>query len=361
MATRRPTIETTAPSPAAPAPGVIDWPVAPPPTDDDDPQTAVDRIISMLSEAGDDDGAYVKVSRVKGAGKVEFCNDYAAHEFEAGGLKMVREQWGPGEYQLVLYGTHPGTNRFVIRTRSKVQIAAPLGLASGAGVAPRSDLAELVQQLAANQQQMMTVLTQRPAGADPMQQMKDTLALMAMFREAMGPAVPAKNSLSEAMDIVRALRDVSAEISPPPPAEGPMAMVEKMLPLFQAAMAARAATPPAVAPPRAAVPDPAPTAAAPAALPNDQGVPDVNMITMLEVKGHIATLVKMAGENGPIEAAAQLVYDKLPDPVIAVLEGDAWFAQFVQIAPEAAPFEPWFQQVRTAALALFESPDDAAP
>lgn len=360
MATRR-----TPPAPPPPAPppvdgNAIEWPTEPLP-EDEDQQTATDRVINLLANSDAADRSYVRVSRVV-AGKLEFCAKYTVAEFEAGDLPMIREHWGSGEFHFAVYGPIPGApNRFGLLARKTEPIAAPrAGVAPGGAVPAPSGLEAVVAQLAENQREMMRVLTERPAAPDPTASIKETLTLMTMMREAMGSgaAAPAKSSLVELAEAMRVLRDLSGEINPPASKPGPMDMLKDMLPIIQAAQQQRAlapALPGPIAAPVGGIPStPAPVTTNPAPPAPAEGQPEVNIP---ELRATLATLVKMASENAPIETAAQLVYDKLPDEVIAVMEDDKWFDQFAEVAPESKPFEAWFQKVRTAALELFDDPE----
>lgn len=367
MATqRRKPAEIAASPPPAVVDGMIPWPTGEVDDDDDSEQTTVDRVIGMLANSGGAERAYVRVSRVLG-GKVEFCTKYSVADFEAGDLAMIRDHWGPGEYQLQVYGMQPGTNRFVILTRETVLVAAPRTPVAAAA-APVSDLAAYMQQMADSQRELLRAITERPQ-VDSMASMRETLAMMTMFREAMGLGASGggapKNALADVVAAMRELRAVSEEINPPAREPGLMGAVEKMLPLIQAGLAQHQQRAAVATPAAPALPSPQPPAASPAPATPDLATSqpeteDVNAIDMIKLKGHLATLVAMARAEGPIDTAAQLVYDELPDLVIALMESDKWFDDFVQVAPEAKPFEAWFQKVRTAAQALFDEPEGDA-
>lgn len=330
------------------------------PDDEDDaaPQTPADRVISMLAEVEDDSRAYVKVSRVV-QGKAAWCEDYSAATFEAGGYKMIRDMWGPGEYQVILYGTIPGTKRFTIRTRATVQIEAPLKGNEPVKAAPQSELASLIQQMAANQQEMMRVLSERPQ-VDPMAQMTQMLTMAKLMREAFAPE-PAKTGggLTEIVSAIKQLREVNEEINPPTAPDTPMGMVTKMLPLIQAGLASRQQAPAQQAPqlaqstPRVTLPNPA----QPAQPPEPTGTTDMNLVEIMKQKAHLATLVGMGKSKMPTAEAAQFVYDNLSDDLISALERDDWFEMLSGITGDIAAEKEWFTTVRSEALAMFEAPE----
>lgn len=323
------------------------------------PQTPADRVISMLAEVENDERAYVKVSRVL-QGKPSWCDDYSAATFEAGGYKMIREQWGPGEYQVILYGTIPGTKRFTIRTRATVQIEAPLK--SAVPVAPQSELGTLVQQLAANQQEMMRVLTERPASPDPMLQMTGMLSMMKLMREAMGIGGETKpqNGLKDIVEAIKQLREVSEEINPSAVPDTPMAMVSKMLPLIQAGLQQRQLPAP-VAPIAAPAPAPVALAAPPVSIAPVSAPPQPNdkpPMNIAEQKGYLATLVAMSKAKMPTSEAAEFIYQKLHDDLIEALHRDDWFELLSNIMGDLSAEKEWLTTTRNEALALFGEPEE---
>lgn len=336
-------------------------------------QSPADRVLSMLSDLGEqDERAYVKVSRVKKdeGGKLIWCKDYSVAAFEAGGYEMVRTHWGPGEYQVILYGTIPGTKRFTIRTRATVELGEQIaGAAPAPSAAPQSELGQLVQQLAANQQEMMRVLTERP---NPMSQMTEMFTMMKLMREAMGePSKPA-NGLGDIVNAIKQLREVNEEINPSREPESPMGMVTKMLPLIQAGLQQRQATPAPVAPvsiqqPR--LPHPPGIHAPPITItppaPNlTQETEAMNLAEIVKQKGYLATLVQMGKDSMPEAEAAKFVYDNLSDDLIDALAKPEWWDLFKAIAPgDIEPQKAWFTTVRDSALSMFDEPevDEAAP
>lgn len=329
--------------------------------DEREEQTPVDRIVSMLRGVNDGERAYLKVSRIVVGNKVEFCAQYSAADFEAGGLEMIRDQWGPGEYQLILYGTKARVNgegetvsHFGIRDRTTVMIATPLKPALSAVAQPQSELASLVQQMAANQQEMMRVLSERPAGPDPMTEMTKMFSMMKLMREAMGldNAPKPTNGLKDIVEAIKQMREVNEELNPGAAPETPMSMVTKMLPLISQGLAARqqqSAQP-------IAVPVSLPAPQQPAAIPA-QSAPQTDM-NIIQQKGYLSTLVQMAKAKLPTIEGAKFVYENLHDDLIAALEREDWFELLSGIAGDITAEKDWFMTVRGEALAMFEEPEE---
>lgn len=327
--------------------------------DDEITQTPADRVISMLADVENDQRAYVKVSRVVAGSKVNWCDDYSAATFEAGGYKMIRDQWGPGEYQVLLYGTVPGTKKFTIRTRATVQIEAPL--IAPVAQQPQSELSQLVAQLAANQQAMLEALTNKPA-VNPMESMKEMFTMMTMMRTAMGidTAPKKENALGDIVAAMRELREVSEEFSPNGKPAGPMEMVKDMLPMIASAMQARQSPTSAQTAPQVTS---QPAVALPASVTASIHIPpaeseEMKLSEIMKQKGYLATLVQMGKDGRQTDEAAIFVADNLSDDLIDLMARDDWFDMFKAIAGDIEPQREWFHKVRDEALALFEVDSD---
>ena len=327
--------------------------------EDEAPQTPADRVISMLAEVEDDQRAYVKVSRVI-QGKPSWCEDYSAATFEAGGYKMIREQWGPGEYQVILYGTIPGTKRFTIRTRATVQIEAPLKAATPE--APQSELSQFMMQMAQTQERLLQAVTERPQ-VDPMAQMTQMFTMMKLMREAMGGDPKPASGLGDIVNAIKQLREVNEEINPSREPESPMGMVTKMLPLIKAGLEQRQQQAPAPVPQLGVQrPNPNPVAIhAPqitiAETPKE--TPEMNLAEIVKQKSYLATLVQMGKDGRQADEAAKFVYDNLSDDLIDALAKPEWWDLFKAIAPgDIEPQKEWFGRVRDLALGMFEPAEE---
>lgn len=341
-------------------------------TEDETEQSPTDRIMLMMRGINDGDRAYMNCSRIDPGNQVIFCAKYSAADFEAGGLELIRDQWGPGQYQLILYGTKhrpDGSEHFGIRDRTTVRLAAPLLTAPKSN--GQSDLAQMLGQLAESNRQLIEAVSKRPEPVDQMTQMTAMLGMMKMMREAMGmdQAPKPTNSIKEIIESIQAITEVKDLINPPAVPETPMGMVTQMLPMITQAMQARQQQPQPAANPAPVL---RPVAAAPAMAPVSMPVQpvlaapkegeEVNPVAMLALRGHLMSLVQMAKDGAEVQAGADLVYEHIPDDFIALMAQPNWFDMLKMIVSgDIEPQRDWLTKARDTALAMFDQPDDAGP
>lgn len=357
----------------------------------DEPESPLDRIAMFLGTTAADARAEVRVWRIKDGNshKLAWCKDYPAKEFEDGGdLELIRREWGPGEYQLRLYGVRGG--RFGMVTKEDVEIVA--GVTAPNPVQQNSELAGVLKSLTDNQAAMMQALTQRP---DPMAQMGPVLALMAQMRQVFGPTeapVAPKSNLSEIVSAIRELREVSSEINPPPPEPdttgGLLPMAGQIMELVKMNMDARNTqqvqplpmieAPPALSfPPVVRAPVVQATPAAPpapiapqATLPGIEPegpavtpVPPPDAAQVIEaLRTELLNVVAIAAAGGPVSQGAEILYEKLPDEIIDLLTTPAWFDLLYQFEPACKPHEAWFREAHKLVLDMLaeDAAEDAA-
>lgn len=347
--------------------GADPWqmPAGPAPDDDqglsgefeEEPETPTDRVLAMLSDVSDDPRAYVKISRLLSPGKFGWCDDVQAAEFEAGGLKMIRDKWGAGDYQIVLYGQQPGTKRFVIRTRATVQIV-------GAPAVPGTPVPQF-QQNTASDSQVVTllerVLAERPALIDPMTQMTQMLTMMKLMRDATGPTEAPKNQLSDTLALIKELKGATKLFEGGSEDGGMMGMVKDMLPAI-AAMAAQNKQPEASPQVQRIAAPVRPQAQHPEeGLTDEQIAGAMNMTPMqiLKLRGNLAILVAMAQAGATVEEGAEHLLDSLPDEMLPMLDEPQWWVALTAVAPALKPFEEWAIAVRALSLEILDSPEDS--
>jgi len=329
------------------------------PQDEDYEETATDRIAVLLQAAQADARAEVKVYRIS-QGKLQYCRGYDPAEFEEGNLDMLRERYGPGEYEIRLYATDPATNKFVIRNKARVDIAAEqprLG-----AVEPQSGLGQVLTTIAEGQRQMLEALTRQAPQRDAAEEMTKMLGMMKLMREAMGmDAAPAQRStIGEIVTAIKELKGAAREIIPDQDRDDdadPLAMAGKIISMVQATQAQPQPMPTVALPPTLeAAPEPQPQANPVDAMPQFENPEDeVNFLSMLTLKAHLKSLVAFAVKNAPIEKAAQYVFERLPDDLLEIMETDDWFTLLAQVAPETKDHKDYLEKVRAAALKLFEA------
>ncbi len=119
--------------------------------DDEAEETPADRVRAVLDMVRDSERAEVKLFRVTGPNQYGWCEDYSIEQFEAGGFGMIRDNWGPGEYEIRLYSVHPVHNRFMVRAKPRIKIEANPNAKPAAPAAPAVDPAmrEMLAQMAA--------------------------------------------------------------------------------------------------------------------------------------------------------------------------------------------------------------------
>lgn len=333
--------------------------------DDDEAETATDRIAKMLGDSGADTKAVVKVYRVRPGEPNSFCDEYPVSRFETGGLTMLRRLWGAGEYKIMLYGVRPGEVRLTLRARDQIVIEA---LAEGASLdaAPGqgSDLVSVLRAMQESNQAILTAIMNKPA-ADPMASMKETFTMMTMMREAMGISGQSqKSSIAEIVDAVRELKGVAGELGPADEKDPSlMSLAAPILAMAQQAMQGRAQAPqqqggfPVIAAPDSmmgGLPEPVPafdpTQPVQVNSETTEDDEDMNALAMILLQTHIKMLIKQAKAGGDIEDAADYVLDNLPAELVAMMKDANWWMMFAQIAPTAAAHQTWFTQVRDKAL-----------
>lgn len=338
--------------------------------EEEPPQSPADRVMAMIAEHDINDArAYVRVSRQEEGNRTSWCKDYSISDFERGGYEMVRRHWGGGEYQIIVYGTVPGTKRFTIRTRAQVQLNEPLTPIDGnPAQSPTSDLSAILTAMQESNRAMLEAIqASKPAPVDSMAQMSGMLAMMKAMREAMGLDAAPKggNQLKEIIEGVRAIQEVKDMVSPPDTPETPMGMVTQMLPLLQTAMAQRnqqSAQQPARAPqipmkfPTVDLPPGAQTIV-PAPTPPENET--VNPIAILALKAHLATLLQMGKEGKPAQDGADLLYEHLPDDFFTILAQPNWLEllKMVTDANTVDGIKDWLLMARNRMLWMLQNPE----
>lgn len=389
MPTRR-ALQTEIPMDAVETKPDESWavPVVPPGSNaidiDDDEDTPADRVFAMLDAARDAERATVKLFRVLGPGKFGWCDDYTIDDFEAGGFAMIRDKWGPGEYEIRLYAIRPSDNRFGVRAKPRVTIVDDGREIAKNSASPAVDPAmrEMLSQMAATQNRMLEALANRP---DPMAQMQTVIAVAGAMRQAFGIGEQSqqKSSIAEVVQAVRELRSVSEEINPPKPAaeddsDNPMKLLPGVLDVIGKIAGQQSPQPqpqayfPPVALPQSVgnasstpvanavslpVANPSDPAVSEIPTPNDE---EMNALQLILFRGYIGKLCGMSA-SGNIDAAANYALDKMPDEAIDILETDNWFDALAQFYPPAVAHRVWLEQVRAKVVAMLADDDAGNP
>lgn len=351
--------------------------------DEPDPDTPIDRIARMLAIASDDERASVRLYRVKekNAHRLEWCKNYSVAEFESGDLEMIRLEWGPGDYQIRLYGKMPGGG-LGIRAREEVSIAADPRATSAPLQQQNSELAVVLKTMADQQAAMLQALTHRPEPMDPVKAMMDTMALLGQMKTVLGEGSNSKSQLTDIVAAMREMREVAAEFNPPPPPDDPtggllpMGMqlmdlvktgMQRQAPesVVQAAQAPQLSFPPVHLPPSLArhptpqkAPEPA-TAPVQMDLTLNPETPPVDMNQQLDALRSqlLAPVVAMAAAAQPAQDGADFLYEKLPDELFAMLDDPQWFEMLCQLDPTLRTHAAWFAEVHRLMMIMLGEDD----
>lgn len=328
-------------------------------------ESAADRVATLLRRAADDGASQLRVYR-KRQGHLDWCDTYTPEQFEEGDLPMLRDTWGPGDYELRLYGKHPVTGKYGIVAKTSVTIAQALKTAPDLR---RDDngLQQVLATIAEGQRAMLQALTERPAQKDPAEEMTKMLGLMVTMRQAMGIDAQPRSQITEIVSAIRELREASDEINPdketPDSLLGALPGVLEVVKAGMAQQQAQAQPMPLVElpPSIASAPTPQPQ---PMQQPEPNPQPDqeqqavFNPLVILQLKAYLRTLIKMAEDNKPIDAGAQFVYDKLPDEIVELMNLDNWFDLLYEVAPGVEQHKAWLTKVRDQALSMFDQVDE---
>lgn len=325
-------------------------------------ETSTDRVAMMLGAVSADDRAKVVVSRIIGANKYGWCEDYSVADYERGGTKMIRDQFGPGEYDIRLYGIKPGTNRFLVLARSVMTIVK--GVNEALPMNQNSEIGKVLQAMQEQQTAMLKALTEKPL-VDPRADLMQTITMVSAMKEAFGMGGQQKDSIFEIIKSIKAMKEVSEELNPPKKEEENdpmMAMLGQFLPVIQTAMQSRQQSEPQQ---MMQLPSPvgvAPTPVAPLTPQPAQETPDMNILVIIKLKTLLTDIIMQAQAKAPIEPAAELLYAELPDELMDVLPLSSWFEQLKEytamIGVDIELHKQWLTEVRDRVV-VFLREDEA--
>ena len=352
---------------------------AAPPTelvDFDEPieETATDRVATLLQAAQGQERAELNVYRIV-QGQREYCRKYSPAEFEEGSFEILRDQFGPGEYELRLYATHPETRKFVIRNSTRIKIAENKNPDAAAPGLPNG-LSQVLSTIASGQQQMLNALVEMKQAPqkDPMEEMTKMLSMMTMMREAMGlNQQNTGGSIGEIVGAIKELRGAAAEILPQEKEpDSLMSMLPKVLEMVSAGQQAQLTQQPVMMPEvqmppgiAQAQPPMQPPAAQQQTDPMQPYQPqqtqddaDMKAITFLKLRGYLKQLVILAETKKTTDEGAKFVYDVLPDELVEIMLLPNWFDLLTMVAPEVKPQEVWLRETREKAVKMFDIQDE---
>lgn len=339
----------------------------------------VERMRAMLAQTPGDK-IYLKLYRKNPQSRnLDWCTDYRPDEFENGGMAMIRDRYGAGNFQLRLIGPKG------VLKQVDLSIAPDPDSVVSSGVTQSSELAQVLKGMQETQNAMLAALTQK---RDPMEDMQKTLMLVASMREAFGmgaaiaaPTPPANplTQLGEALALVRGLKDTAKELAddePKPDTSDPMSIFATLAPqVLEMVKGNQAPAPAQHFPPiqpmqlpasiehRAQNPmNPLPTGEnghitpddQPAALPvNAPETPE-----SLYMRGIIEDLLQLAIDGKPASEGGAFIHEKLPDELLAFMDHRYWFEMVAMRFPIIKPHEEWLREAKAEADKLFDLDDE---
>lgn len=319
------------------------------------------KIVMLLSGGSLSDETQVRVyKRLPNSTKYAWCKNYNAHEFLAGDLEMIRNEWGPGEYSMRVYGGPNGMER------EDVTISAPIVASNPTNPVPtqvamqhQSEMARVLEKISEQNAALLAAVSQKP---DPMQNMSVMLEMARSMREAFGiggaapvavaPVSPIQQ-ITEMAAAMRALKEVSKEIGGEPAEDTPTGMLSQVVELVKTGLAMRQNPAlPMQSEPLQPMQLPASLqhSSAQASQPANESDPG-----MLIIKGTLAELLVIKNRGGTVEQGGEFIADKLPDDLLPYLELPNWFEIASGFAPELKAHETWVKAATAHAVTLLAS------
>lgn len=356
-------------------PITMDKPEPEPTPEESDEMQLVERMRAMMAQSPTDK-IYLKLYRKNPQSRnLDWCTDYRPEEFENGGMQMIRDRYGAGIFQLRLIGPKG------VLKQVDLSIAPDPDSVVSSPVTQNSELAQVLRGMQETQNAMLAALT---AKRDPMEDMHKTLALVASMREAFGfqapnaatvtPPANALTQLSEALALVRGLKDTAKELADDEPktdASDPMSVFATLAPQVlemvkgnQAPAHASHFPPiqPMQLPPsieRAENPAPLPKGENGHVMPSAQEsalpVKAPETPESLYMRGIIEDLLQLAIDGKPPTEGGEFIHEKLPDELLQFLSHRYWFEMVAMRFPIIKPHEDWIRAAKAEADKLFDA------
>jgi hypothetical protein len=330
----------------------------------EDDESSADRVAEFLRGSSGLKRADVHISRIKPDGTQAHCVKMPAEEFETMGLDGLRARFGAGKFQVMLYAERPQDNRYVRRALQIFDLEEIRDVNPVA--APSSDIVRLIDRM---DQRLNAIEIVKP---DPMENMRATLTMMTLMREAMGlttqPAQPVQqqsplNAIKEIAAVLAIVKDIRKEIEPPAPDDDdPLTkIVGQFAPMLTAALSKpeqhAQALPMIQANPLPPIIDPLPQTAQETveqSLPVDE---DAEMQTQLAV----FYLLSSAKNDADVDDVAEMIYEKAPADLFGVIESEQWWQAMLQLSPKFAPYQAYFERVRNRVIEIAREEEKETP
>lgn len=320
--------------------------------DEEIEESPEDRVLSLLSErsVATDARSKVIVYRLQDGARV-YCKEYTPIDFENGSFEMIRKSFGPGKYEIRMYGLHPVSGRFGVVAKPEVEIADLQDAPKNPDAGIDRVVNTLTGALEKMQQQIIELKQQPPK--DPMKEMMTMFAMMKEMREAMGinGAQQQKSSVGEIVDAIKELRSASEIIGGGGEEKKDEPDLLGMLGGILGSIRQNQQTAPL--PPVQVVPNPSPMiqqVQQPA--PPQTNEDAVRLQTLAALAAWSKRLETAAKDNAPIEDLAEAFYTEAPDEILEILMTDQWKTVLLQYAPQFAPHTEYLQRLRDRVIAI---------
>jgi len=349
---------------------------APQPDDEDTEQSPLEALIATLQGSAVDRSSVKLYRKTPNNPRGEWCSEYSVPAFMDGGPEMIRNEWGPGSYVVMVYGPHPVSGKVSRLAYQPLDIAPKMTANHVAVVAPAPapstspELLAMLKALSDGQQALAAALANRP---DPTAELQRTLGLMTAMRDAMGlnvapapppPAVNPSSLLGDLVGAMKMLKDVSNEFgNNAPDPDSPSALLGNIVDVVKTVAANPAALGALTGQPTA------PTPVQPLALPSsvanasqpaeaDNAPQGGETIEQMVLKGFVQKLCKMAADKADPKVGGEFIADSIPDEFLSYLKLPNWFDIVTRFAPELVPHRAWVEQAKVHAEALLSQDSD---
>ena len=291
------------------------------PTEEDD---IAARLRGVMGSAQSDNVRVKLYRRSPLSRKMEWCDDYAPDQVEAGAHELIRATWGAGAYELRVTGSTGTLAKILIDIAPRPERLTP----QPPPPAVSDALAGVLERMADAQAQILARLSAPPPPAPPPMGMTEMLGQLATAKNLFSqPPAPPQAGIVEMAQQMRALKQLGEEFSPPPPdPDNPMSMVNGLLNVVGEAIKSRAPQPqpqpmPTLQPPMSTLPDQFPAA---------DGAADGAAETTEEnttrqfMEGIAQGVIEHATQNKPHTECANWLAEVLPDEFLPALKLPNW-------------------------------------
>jgi len=312
----------------------------------DDERDAVDSVMRMLRGGTFSGGrADVKLYRKRPDGALEYCGKYTPEEFLEGGHDLIREQWGAGRYQVILYATNEEGRNYARRAMNEVNIAQQPASAIKSAGGEQDRVIALLERMDRRIEQLEHV---KPI--DPAAQMAGVFALMKGMREAMGidrvaspaPAPVVVDPIANIKTTLELIEMLREQANPKPEPDDPLSIIAPKALELLGKFADQRDQPVQPLPQIQTQPitQPLPQLA------TEQSGDD------MKIKLALAWLKAQAAAKADPVDTAETIWQFVPDEVIAFLRTDQWTQLLLQADASLGASLDWLAAVRTALLKI---------